>query len=107
MDQFPARHVCPNCHEINLESKEFQRTGSVICTAVDYSPLMGHAEKVPKPFAVIQLDDGPFLIADVVDCEVDELKKGLRVEMVLRKWRRETNGNFMYGYKFRPITEDN
>lgn len=103
MDHFPERYVCPKCHETELEAKEFSRTGHVVCRAVDYSPVMGHAEEIPKPFAVVKLDDGPSVTADIVDCSVEELRDGMPVEMVLRKWRRETNGCYMYGYKFRPL----
>lgn len=104
-DFFPERHVCVNCHETVLEPKEFSRKGVVICKGTDFSPLMGHAEEVPKTFGVIRLEGGPYVIADIVDCDADSVTDGLKVEMVLRKWRRETNGNYMYGYKFRPISE--
>ena len=104
MAHFPGRHVCPKCHDRDLESKAFPRTGRVVCTAIDHSPLMGHGEDVPKPLAVIKLGgEGPFVISDLVDCDLEQVKEGLEVELVLRKWRRETNGNYMYGYKFRPI----
>lgn len=104
MDHFPGRHVCPKCHNRELVAKEFSRTGRVVCAAVDHSPLMGHGEEVPKPLAIVKMDEnGPHVVADVVDCEVGQVKEGLAVELVLRKWRRESNGNYMYGYKFRPI----
>lgn len=103
MDHFPHRHVCPRCHSRELVPRQFSPGGRVVCHAVDQSPLMGHGEIVPKPLAVIELDDGPHLIADIVDCSPEQIKEGLRVEMVLRKWRRETNGNYMYGFKFRPV----
>jgi uncharacterized protein len=100
---FPGRHVCPKCHSRDLEAREFSKTGKVVCSAIDQSPLMGHGEQVPKPLAVIQLDDGPCVISDIIDCEAGDVKEGLPVEMVVRKWRRETNGNYMYGFKFRPV----
>lgn len=103
MDHFPPRSVCPECHNRNLEPKEFNKTGKVVCFAVDYSPLMGHGEEIPKPFAMVQLDSGPYLVSDIVDCDPKDLKEGMEVELVLRKWRRESNGNYMYGYKFRPV----
>lgn len=105
MDHFPGRHVCPKCHNRDLATKEFPRTGHVVCFAVDHSPLMGHGEEVPKPLAVVRMgENGPCVVSDVVDCDVEQVKEGLGVELVLRKWRRESNGNYMYGYKFRPIS---
>lgn len=102
MDHFPGRYVCPKCHNRKLEPKEFSKRGTVVCIAIDSSPLMGHGEEVPKPLAVIKIEEGPFVISDIVDCDVEKVKEGLEVEVVLRKWRREANGNYMYGYKFRP-----
>jgi uncharacterized OB-fold protein len=102
---FPNRFVCPGCHSRKLVQKEFNGKGIVTCTAIDHSPLMGHAEEVPKFLAAIKLDDGPTVISDVVDCPAEWLREGLRVEVTIRKWRRETNGNYMYGYKFRPSEE--
>ena len=102
-DYFPTRNVCPSCHSRDIEGREFSRTGTVVCAAVDESPLMGHGEEVPKPLAVIELDNGPHVVADIIECEAEEVREGLRVEEIIRKWRRETNGNYMYGYKFRPV----
>ena len=104
MDHFPGRHVCPKCHNRKLEQKEFSRFGRIVCIAIDHSPLMGHGEETPKPLAAVKLNDGPCVISDIVDFQLDEVKEGLEVELVLRKWRRETNGNYMYGYKFRSLS---
>lgn len=100
---FPARFVCPGCHNRKMQERMFKGEGTIICIAVDHSPLMGHGEEVPKPLAAIKLDEGPTLVSDVVDCPPERFKEGLRVEKVIRKWRRETNGNYMYGFKFRPL----
>jgi uncharacterized OB-fold protein len=78
----------------------------VICTAVNYYPLMGHAETLPQIRALIRLKDGPVLMADVVDAAIEDVRDGTPVELVVRKVRRETNGNVLYSFKFRPSAED-
>jgi uncharacterized OB-fold protein len=35
---------------------------------------------------------------EIVDCPPEEVKDGMKVKMVLRKFRREPNGNWMYGF---------
>jgi uncharacterized OB-fold protein len=54
---------------------------------------------------MIRLDDGLHIEAEIVGVLHEQAKPDLRVRLVLRKLRRETNGNQMYGYKFTPIQE--
>jgi len=96
---FPSRRVCPSCRSRDLAEKALSRTGKVVCAAEDRTPLAGHAGRPVSPFAIITLDDGPSVLAELV--EVEAVTPGLRVEMVIRKWRRESNGLYQYGYKFR------
>lgn len=103
---FPRRPICPKCRRRDLPAHEFGPTGRVVCTAVNYYPLTGHAETLPQIRALIRLTDGPVLMADVVDATVEDVREGTAVELVVRKVRRETNGNVLYSFKFRPCAED-
>jgi hypothetical protein len=68
----------------------------------DRTPLMGHDGRSSTPFALVELDDGPVVLAELVDVDSGEVDRGTPVEAVVRKWRRESNGLYQYGYKFRP-----
>jgi uncharacterized OB-fold protein len=35
--------------------------------------------KVPYAVAMVQLDDGPLVMSNIVECEVDRIKIGMRV----------------------------
>lgn len=101
---YPRRAVCPKCHSRNLKPVELSQRGKVVSIAKDYSPLMGFAELVPNIKAVIQLEDhGPCVIGDIIEYGSREIKEGTLVEGVVRKLKREKNGNYLYGIKFRPI----
>jgi uncharacterized OB-fold protein len=53
------------------------------------------------PVAVVELEEGPKIVAQLTDCEFSELKIGLAVESVFRGIYEE-DGIIRYGIKFRP-----
>lgn len=99
---FPPRIVCPHCRSRKLSEAAFAMTGSVVEFGEDHTPLMGHGGRSRRPFALIELDGGPVVLGELVDVDFDDVRAGAPVEAVLRKWRRESNGLYQYGYKFRP-----
>ncbi|MCB0020821.1 MAG: OB-fold domain-containing protein, partial [Anaerolineales bacterium] len=53
--------------------------------------------------ALIKLEEGPIVTAQLTDMDSDELQIGMKVEMVTRKLREDGDeGMIVYGYKFRP-----
>jgi uncharacterized OB-fold protein len=102
LDFFPPRLVCPQCRSRKLSDAPFAMFGVVVEFGEDHTPLMGHNGRSRRSFALIRLDDGPVVLGELVDIEFDEVRVGVGVEAVLRKWRRESNGLYQYGYKFRP-----
>lgn len=62
-------------------------------------------EYAPYSLALIQLDEGPIVTAQLTDLEPNEaIAIGDRVEMVTRKLTTEgQKGMIVYGYKFRKL----
>jgi uncharacterized OB-fold protein len=57
----------------------------------------------PYTVALIKLEEGPLITAQLTDVANDEVEIGLPVEMVTRKLRTQgEEGLIIYGYKFRP-----
>ncbi len=57
----------------------------------------------PYALALVQLDEGPLVTAQLTDLE-GEPEIGMRVEMVIRKLRTDgERGIIIYGPKFRPL----
>jgi uncharacterized OB-fold protein len=53
--------------------------------------------------ALVKLEEGPLVSAQLADVEPDDVTVGMPVEMVTRKLRQEGDrGIVVYGYKFRP-----
>ncbi|MBC8074719.1 MAG: Zn-ribbon domain-containing OB-fold protein [Chloroflexales bacterium] len=66
----------------------------------------GFEQLAPYPLALVQLDEGPLVTAQLTDCVEDEIAIGMRVEMVTRRLADTgEDGLLIYGYKFRPVVE--
>ena len=86
---------------MNITDKEFPHTGKIVANAIDYYPLTAYGQQVPMAVAAVQLgDNGPVITTHIVDIDPWEVKIGDRVEMVVRRVRRESNGNYQYSHKF-------
>ena len=102
---FPSRVICPDCRRKG-EIKDFQFSGKgkIHTFSVVRSPTADFKKLSPYAVAIIELDEGAKLTAQLVDCDVDKIKIGDPVEMVFRKIREDgEDGVISYGYKFKPI----
>jgi len=67
-----------------------------------YQAPVGYEQFVPYTVALIELEEGPLVAAQLTDVDRDEVEIGMPVEMVTRKLREEgDDGLIVYGYKFR------
>lgn len=82
---------------------QFAGKGSVYSYTVVTDPPAGFEEQAPYVLALVQLDEGPLVTAQLTDLGAP-VTIGMRVEMVTRKLRTEgESGMIVYGYKFRPV----
>lgn len=57
--------------------------------------------------ALVRLNDGPLLTAQLTDVALEDVAIGMAVEAVTRKLRDlGPDGLIVYGYKFRPLLQD-
>lgn len=57
-------------------------TGTVASFTICYPPVLpAFAERVPYNAVVVQLDEGPFLVSNLVDIDNDAIAVGLPVEV--------------------------
>lgn len=81
----------------------FSGLGEVYSYTVIQSAPEGFEAYAPYVVAIVALDEGPMVTAQLTDIRPDEVEIGTRVEMVTRKLRAEgESGIIIYGYKFRP-----
>lgn len=102
---FPPRDVCPECNGEAKTAYTFSGKGEVYSfTRMGNAPA-GFEEQSPYTVALIKLEEGPIVTAQLTDLGENDVQIGMPVEMVTRKLRSDTDerGMLVYGYKFRPV----
>jgi len=101
---FPPREVCPECGGEAKKPYHFSGRGQVYSYTTIYEPPAGYEEYVPYTVALIKLEEGPLVTAQLTDIEGQQVEIGTPVEMVTRRLRQDGDerGLLVYGYKFRP-----
>jgi hypothetical protein len=103
---FPPRDVCLECEAPAKELYTFTGLGEVYSYTTIYNAPAGFEQYAPYTVALVKLEEGPLLTAQLTDIDPDSVEIGLPVEMVTRKLRDDgEQGVIVYGYKFRPKIE--
>ena len=85
------------------DTNTITQQGTVYSYTTVLSAPADFAEQAPYALAMIELDDGTLLTAQLTDLSGPP-EIGMRVEMVTRKLRTDGHaGMIVYGYKFRPL----
>lgn len=102
---FPLRKLCPNCRRKGkIEKLRFSGKGKIYSFSEVHSGPAGMDLQVPYVLAIVQLDEGPKLTTQIVECSEKDVKIGDKVEMIFRNIRRDDpEGLLHYGYKFRKV----
>ncbi|MDA1330009.1 MAG: Zn-ribbon domain-containing OB-fold protein [Chloroflexi bacterium] len=101
---FPPRDICPECGEEAKTLFQFSGRGEVYSHTTVYDPPQGYESQAPYTLAMVKLEEGPLVTAQLTDLGEQEAEIGMPVEMVTRLLRSATDerGLLVYGYKFRP-----
>ena len=101
---FPPRDICPECGEEAKTLFQFSGRGEVYSHTTVFDPPHGYEGQAPFTLAMIKLEEGPLVTAQLTDLGLEKPEIGMPVEMVTRLLRSATDerGMLVYGYKFRP-----
>ncbi len=103
---FPPRDVCLECSAPAKELFTFTGVGEVFSYTTVYDAPAGFEYNAPYTVALVKLEEGPLVTAQLTDMAKDEIQIGMKVEMTTRKLRTDgPEGMIVYGYKFRPQLE--
>ena len=100
---FPIRKLCPKCRRKGkMAAKQFCGRGKVYSfTEVATGPI-GFELESPYVLAIVELEEGPRITAQVVGISEKDIKIGDCVELIFRKIMEDSpEGLIHYGYKFR------
>ena len=80
---FMPRHLCPACWSDRLEWIQSKGTGTVhTFTVIHRAPLPAFASQVPYVVAMIELDEGPRMVANILGEDARSVAIGDRVEVM-------------------------
>ena len=102
---FPPRDVCPDCGKEAKTSYQFSGRGEVYSYTTVYNAPEGFEDQAPYTVALVKLEEGPMVTAQLTDLGSEQVEIGTPVEMVTRRLRQDGDerGLIVYGYKFRPV----
>jgi len=104
---FPPREACPYCRrksigkmkDLNLSGK-----GKIVTYSIIHVGPENFEGQVPYPIAIVKLDEGPQITVQIVDCDIKDVKIGMKVESTFRRIQDDGYiGAIYYGYKFKPM----
>lgn len=100
---FPRRVFCAACSSGDMEDVEFASTGEVdTFTFVRQQPP--NSVMVP-PYAIVRvkLDNGPGVQTVVAADDLDGVRIGARVQLIVRRLKEDDAGNTVVSYMARPV----
>ena len=102
---FPPRVICPDCRRKgNIEDIKFSGKGKIYTYSIVRSPSSDFKIEAPYAVAIIELEEGAKLTAQIVDTDIDNINIGDPVEMVFRNISEDgADGVISYGYKFKVV----
>ena len=97
--RWPAALICPNCYSQDTELITSSGKGKVYTFTVCHQAFRPAFEKdLPYTTAVIELEEGPFLLSNIVGCDPMDVKCDMPVEVT---WE-DITGEFSLP-KFKPL----
>jgi uncharacterized OB-fold protein len=101
---FPPRLICAACGSRSFTMTKLSDTGKIVTfTTIRVAPD-NFATQVPYNVAIVETDNGVRVTTQVVDCQPENLKIGLKVKFMFRKLYTEGHtGIICYGYKTVPV----
>jgi len=75
---FYPRSLCPFCFSDKTEWRETKGTGSI------YSFSVTRRGDVPYAIAYVTLAEGPTMVTNIVDCDLDRIRIGQAVTLVFK-----------------------
>jgi hypothetical protein len=101
---YPKRNNCNKCNSSDLNSFKFNGRGKIVSFSTIYSAPSGFENQVPYIIALIELEEGPKLLSQIVDS--DRVEIGDKVEICVRKvFEDGKEGIIQYGIKFRHVSK--
>ena len=88
--QFYPRIICTSCMSQNVEWIKASGRGQVVSYTVVRRPVSAaYKAETPYVVALVQLEEGPKMMSNIVNCDPANVKIGLAVEVIFEDWSDE------------------
>ncbi len=100
---FPPRRFCPKCGLETEENVSLSARGQVVTYTIIYTAPTGKELQAPYCMAIIELEDGISITAQITGIDPSEVFVGMQVKVAFRKHGSFSKmGIIHYGFKFIP-----
>jgi uncharacterized OB-fold protein len=100
---FPPRIICPECKSREFEQVILKDEGELLTYTVIRVGPSQFVNQTPYAMGIVKLDDGTNLLAQIVDCEPDKIKIGMKLKLEFRRIQQDGEAGILcYGYKYVP-----
>ncbi len=99
----PFRLICPECKSREFETIKLPDTGKLVSyTVIRVAPSM-FTDQAPYALGIAELENGTRLLAQIADCDVENIKVGMEIRIEFRRIQTDDHhGVLSYAYKFVP-----
>jgi len=94
---------CQQCTSTDLKAVDLGNKGILFSFTIVRIPPAGWPGEIPYVLGQVELPSGPQVLAEVINCEHEDLKIGMGVELVLKSVPAENGGPDKAVYKWRPV----
>ena len=100
---FPTQAVCSNCSSRDTEEMLFSCRGILDLYTCSRYPTPGYTGPSPLCIGFIKLPEGTRIIAPLTETDVEDLRIGMEMELVVRTVATDQQGNDLMGFAFAPV----
>jgi len=90
-----------------MEKIKLSGKGMLYSYTIIHTPPSKFEGQAPYAVGIVELEEGPRITSQIVDCELNKIKIGMKVEAVFRKIQEDGDtGAIYYGFKFKPVENE-
>ena len=88
--QFFPRIICSRCMGQNIEWIKASGQAQLVSYTIVRRPVSAaYKPEIPYVVALVQLEEGPTMMSNIVNCDPDQVQIGLAVEVIFEDWSDE------------------
>ncbi len=97
--QFYPRIMCTECMSPDVKWIAASGEAEIVSFTIVRRPVSkAYADEVPYAVGLVKLAEGPTMMSNIVECDIENIKIGTQVEVLFEDWSEEISIP-----KFRPV----